>query len=283
MMSPEKPSVRTQFLIFTLFGEFILARGGSIWTSNLLSLLDQLGVGERAARTTLSRMSRKGWLTARKEGRRSRYSLTPRGWSLLIQGEKRIFEPPLKEWDGMWQIVVFSLPEKKRSLRHAFRVRLPWLGFGQLASNTWISPHNRKTEITALCNELGIQDHVEIFSGIHAGPSEDQQLVQRCWNLPNLITQYKQFLAKFEKEYLECKNNGRHAPALDDCFVRRFWLIHHFQNFPRMDPNLPAVLLPPDWIGFKARQLFDDYRSILESPANQFVDEVIGGEEMHRT
>jgi len=276
MAIAERPSVRTQFLIFTLFGEFILARGGSIWTSSLLSLLNHLDVGEHAARITLSRMARKGWLATRKEGRRSQYSLTPRGWSLLIQGEKRIFEPPLKEWDGMWHIVVFSLPEKKRSLRHAFRARLPWLGFGQLAPNTWVSPHNRKTEITALGNELGIQDHIEIFSGIHSGPSEDQELVQRCWDLPNLGTQYKRFLTKFEKEYLECKNNGRDAP--DDCFVRRFWLIHHYQNFPRMDPNLPAALLPPDWIGFKSRQLFDDYRHILETPANQFVDEVVGAE-----
>lgn len=278
MASTERPSVRTQFLIFTLFGEFILARGGSIWTSDLLSLLHHLDVGEHAARITLSRMTRKGWLATRKEGRRSQYSLTPRGWSLLVQGEKRIFEPPLKEWDGMWHIVVFSLPEKKRSLRHAFRAQLPWLGFGQLAPNTWVSPHNRKTEITALGSELGIQDHIEIFSGIHTGPSEDQELVQRCWDLPNLTTQYKKFLAKFEKEYLACKNNGSHALPLDDCFVRRFWLIHHYQNFPRIDPNLPAALLPPDWIGFKSRQLFDDYRGILESPANQFVDEVLGAE-----
>jgi phenylacetic acid degradation operon negative regulatory protein len=73
-----------------------------------------LDVSEHAARNTLSRMSRKGWLVARKDGRRSQYSLTPRGWSLLVQGEKRIFEPPFREWDGMWHIVVFSLPEKKR-------------------------------------------------------------------------------------------------------------------------------------------------------------------------
>ncbi len=275
-MSPTTPSVRTQFLIFTLFGEFILPRGGSIWTGSLLALLDRLDVGERAARLALSRMSRKGWLATRKEGRRSQYSLTPRGWSLLSQGGKRIFEPPLAEWDGMWQIVVFSLPEKKRSLRHAFRTRLPWFGFGQLAPNMWISPHNRKTEILALCNELNMQDHVEIFSGIHIGPSEDQELVRRCWNLSALASQYKKFIAKFEKEYFAAKNNGRRPPDLDESFVRRFWLLHHYQFFPRTDPNLPAALLPPDWVGFKARQLFEEYRGILESPANQFVDEVVG-------
>lgn len=276
MGSPDKPSVRTQFLIFTLFGEFIIPRGGSIWTGSLISLLDHLSVGERAARLTLSRMSNKGWLSARKEGRRSQYSLTPRGWSLLVQGGKRIFEPPLSEWDGMWQIVVFSLPEKKRSLRHAFRTRLPWFGFGQLAPNMWISPHNRKTEILALCSELGMQNHVEIFSGIHMGPSEGQELVHRCWELSYLESQYKSFIARFEKDYFACKENGKRAPTMDECFVRRFWLLHQFQGFPRIDPNLPAALLPSDWIGFKARRLFEDYRGVLESPANQFVDEVVG-------
>jgi phenylacetic acid degradation operon negative regulatory protein len=278
MATIERPSVRTQFVIFTLFGEFILARGGSIWTSNLLSLLNHLDVGEHAARITLSRMARKGWLAARREGRCSQYSLTPRGLSLLVQGKKRIFEPPLKAWNGMWHIVIFSLPEKKRGMRHAFLAQLYWFGFGSLTPNTWISPHDRKTEINTLCSDLGIQDHVEIFSGIHAGLSQDQQLVQQCWDLPNLTSQYINFLGKFEKEYLECRNNGKHSLSLDDCFVRRFWLIHHYQNFPRMDPNLPAALLPSDWVGFKARQLFDDYRSILETPANQFVDEVVRGD-----
>lgn len=277
-MSPTTPSVRTQFLIFTLFGEFIIPRGGSIWTGSLLALLDRLDVGERAARLALSRMARKGWLSTRKEGRRSQYSLTPRGWSLLVQGGQRIFEPPTREWDGMWQIVVFSLPEKKRSLRHAFRTRLPWFGFGQLAPNMWISPHNRKTEILALCSELNMQDHVEIFSGIHMGPSEDQELVRRCWDLPRLANQYKKFIAKFEKEYLACQNNGNLTEKMDDCFVRRFWLLQHYQQFPRIDPNLPAALLPSDWIGFKARQLFEDYRGILETPANQFVDEALASE-----
>lgn len=277
-MSPTTPSVRTQFLIFTLFGEFILPRGGSIWTSSLIRLLEQLGVGERAARLTLSRMTSKGWLSARKEGRRSQYSLTPRGWSLLVQGGQRIYEGPVKEWDGMWQIIVFSLPEKKRSLRHAFRTRLPWYGFGQLAPNMWISPRNRKTEILALCNELKIQDHIEIFSGIHMGPSEGQALVRRCWDLSRLASQYKKFIAKFEKEYLAYKNNGHAAQKMDDCFVRRFWLLQEYQQFPRIDPNLPAALLPADWIGFQARQLLEEYRGILEAPANQFVDEIVAAE-----
>jgi phenylacetic acid degradation operon negative regulatory protein len=96
----ERPSARAQFLILTLFGDYILPRGGEIWTSSLLALLDLLGVGERAARSALSRMSGRGWLLARKQGRRSQYSLTGQGRALLEHGARRLFEPPLAEWDG---------------------------------------------------------------------------------------------------------------------------------------------------------------------------------------
>jgi phenylacetic acid degradation operon negative regulatory protein len=276
--TPEGPSVRTQFLIFTLFGEFILPRGGAIWTSDLLSLLDLLGVSERAARTTLSRMARKGWLTTRKEGRCSQYSLTPRGWALLKQGEQRIFEPPFDGWSGMWHIVVYSLPEKKRRLRHALRQRLTWLGFGPLAAGTWISPHDRQTEVKNLCAELGVQEHVEFFSGMHLGSSLDQELIQRCWDLPDLEAQYRGFIARFETEHRKSLNQGNGGPPPKVSFVRRFWLMHHFQAFPRKDPNLPTALLPAEWIGFKARQLFEDYHSLLKPSANQFVDGIMNGD-----
>ncbi len=269
----ERTSVRTQFLIFTLFGDYILPRGGTVWTFSLLSMLERLGVSERAARVTLSRMARKGWLTRQKEGRRARYSLTPRGWALLKQGEQRIFEPPLDNWDGLWHIVVYSLPEKKRHLRRLLRQWLVWLGFGQLTFNTWISPHNRKAEVKNVCSELDVQKYVATFSAMHVGPTRDQDLVQRCWDLTKLESRYQEFIKRFEPEYQACQANGGLSP--ETCFVRRFWLTHSFQSFPRDDPNLPTVLLPPDWIGFRARQLFETYRRLLEAPSDRFVDEVL--------
>jgi phenylacetic acid degradation operon negative regulatory protein len=270
----ERPPVRTQFLVFTLFGDYVVPRGGTIWTSSLIDLLELLDVSERAARSTLSRMARKGWISASKHGRRSQYSLTARGWMLITQGEQRIFEPAFSNWDGLWHLVVYSLPERKRRLRHSLRKGLAWLGYGSLAPGTWISPHSRKVEVKNLCNDLGVNKYVEIFSGTHLGLTMDREMVQRCWDLNDLAKQYHKFIARYEKGYLECKN-GAEVPS-DACFVRRFWLTHDFQSFPLTDPNLPISLLAPDWIGFKARGMFDDYRRMLEARANAFVDKVVG-------
>lgn len=271
---------QTQFLIFTLFGEYVLERGGKIWTSDLLELMGLLGVSERAVRSTLSRMSRKGWVKSQKHGRQSQYYITPQGYNLLEAGERRIFEPIVREWDGRWHLVAYSLPEKKRRKRHSLRQQLTWLGYGTLAPGTWISPHNRSTDLKKVLNELKVEPYVDLFSGFYMGPSSSRELVKRCWDLESIIEQYQEFIDRHHSKYQECeiKADGDGQQPLDpkDCYVENFWLVHDFQSFPFKDPNLPTSLLPSDWIGFQARDFFYRYHRLLKRYANRFVDAVMG-------
>ena len=47
---PTRRAARTQFLIFTLFGDYILSREGWAWTGSLIRLLGLLGVSSQAVR-----------------------------------------------------------------------------------------------------------------------------------------------------------------------------------------------------------------------------------------
>ncbi len=252
-------------------------RSGEIWTSDLLYLMNVLGVSERAVRSALSRMTRNKWLTSSKDGRRSLYSLTERGRTLLEKGGRRIFEPVFTDWDGQWHLVLYSLPEKKRSERHQLRTQLTWLGFGRLTAGCWISPHNRIDELSNILAELDIEPHVQLFSGQYFGPGAVEEMVRQCWNLTELEKQYQSFLSRYEEEYSDCQERHSQNQYLDPqfCFIRRFWLTHEFQSIPLIDPNLPPSLLPPDWIGFTAHELFDNYRALLGTYANAFVSYVL--------
>lgn len=277
MEQREPQGVSTQFVIFNLFGDYILPRGGGIWTNNLLRLLDLLGVGERAARSTLSRMKREGWLATRKVGRRTQTSVTRRGRAILEQGNQRIFEPPLERWDGQWRLVVYSLPEEKRELRNELRKQLIWYGFGNLAPGAWVSPHEREAELEAILDELAVRRHVSLFTGRHVGSLSDRELVARCWDIPALEEAYRAFVARHGPGYAELRAAqaaGGAPPAPEVCFVRRFWLTYDFQPFPRKDPNLPAELLPSPWAGGAARQLFTGYRRLLSLGIGDFIDEL---------
>jgi phenylacetic acid degradation operon negative regulatory protein len=278
----ESRPVRTQFLIFTLFGDYVVYHGGKIWTSSLLELMELLGVSERAVRSTLSRMTRKGWLTSKKFGRRSQYSLTPRGKVLIDEGFRRIFEPIITDWDGHWHLVMYSLPEEMRRMRHTLRTRLTWLGFGRLSYGTWLSPHDRSDDLSAVLDDLALAAYVDQFSGVYLGPATAGDLVQRCWDLEALESQYIDFIERYQPEYrrTSSQSDGQLSSCKEDCFIRRYWLTHEFQSFPLRDPHLPTALLSPDWAGFAARRLFSNYHQILGTFAKEFVDEVMdAGEE----
>jgi phenylacetic acid degradation operon negative regulatory protein len=271
--------LRTQFVTFVLLGDVVLPLGGQVWTASLLKMLKVLGVSERAARSAVSRMNRRGWLKPEREGRHSRYALTTKGRRILGEGGQRIFEPRKLEWNGEWHQIVYSLPEHKRRLRNDLRKRLAWLGFGRLAPGTWISPHDRRAEVQALVADLEAEAYVQYFTGLKLVDGNDRDIVERCWDLRTLNQNYARFLARWEPRYERCAQALVRGDGLapDECFAQRFWITHEFSPFPREDPNLPAALLPAGWVGDKAVATFNGYRSLLQDRAAAFVTAAMAG------
>lgn len=270
---------RTRLLVFTLFGDYIFPREGWAWTRSLIQILERLGVSSQAARSTLSRLSRQGWIKAERRGRHSVYALTAQGRHLLEEGTHRIFEPRTKKWDGKWRVVVYSLPEKKRNLREALRRRLSFLGFGPLAPGTWLSPHDRQADLEKLLDDLKARPYVQYFEAQWRSQHTPQELVARCWDLHSLNRKYAAFLQKWSPKLTNGKrrSNGRNSLSPSDSFTRRFWIIHEYSAFLMRDPNLPAELLPRHWWGSEAARVFREYRRLLTEAANAYIEETLSG------
>ena len=275
------PGLRSQDLVFTLFGDYLLERDQPVWTGALITLLGQLGLSPMAVRTVLSRMARKGWLTAERRGTRSWYGLTPKGHRLLASGRERIYHPAVAAtWDGLWSVITFSIPEERRRLRDALRVRLSWLGCGLLANGVWISPRDVRAEIGEISAELKVARHLEVFRGEHTGGSSAARLVTQCWDLDALNRRYAAFIARWRQDFDHCRQCGMtgaragvHKPCTEpaDCFRRRFLLVHEYRAFPLDDPYLPRPLLPAGWNGEEAARLFESYHDVLAGPAERYV------------
>lgn len=264
-------------LVFSLYGEYLLARPEPVWVGSLIDLLGRLGLSENATRTALSRMARRGWLSAERHGRRSHYGLTARGRRLLEEGARRIHQPPLdRPWDGAWHLVAYSVPEEQREARDRLRHRLLWLGFGSLGGGLWISPHDQRAAVEDVARELGVTEHVELFRAEHRGFSDATRLVARCWDLRAIHRRYAAFARAWEPRFrdaLAASAEGALEPQ--NAFVQRFGLIHEYRDFLRIDPHLPRALLPHDWAGGRAAHLFESFRDLLTEPADDFVEQVL--------
>ncbi len=161
---------RSQDLVFTLFGDYLLERDDPVWVGSLITLLGDLGLSPTAVRTVLSRMARKRWLFASRRGTRSFYGLTTRGRRLLEAGRQRIYHPPRDEpWDGSWYLITYSIPEERRRRRDSLRLTLLWLGCGLLSNGLWITPHDVRAEVDKVAGSLRVRRHLEVFRAEHSG------------------------------------------------------------------------------------------------------------------
>ncbi len=259
-------------MMFTLFGDYIMQRGGEVWVGSLIRIAAEFGLSQQAVRSALSRMSQKGWLQVHHVGNRSYYGPTSRTKRLLEEGERRIFVRDAGSWDRRWHILVYSIPERKRDVRAELRKQLAWLGFAPLSSGSWICANDVEEDARALATQLGIAGHVEMFSSQHLGPSEERELAARCWDLEGINRRYRTFIDKWGPEF----ERARRAGLLPDgeCFVQRFLLIHEYRKFFFIDPDLPPDLLPDVWCGREARELFHAYHQFLAERANRYFDAV---------
>lgn len=271
-------SVRTQDLIFTLYGDYLVERGGIAWIGSVIQLLDALDVSEQAVRSAASRMARKGWLDTQRDGRNSYYSLTPRAVTLLTEGAEQIFQLPPQEWDGCWYLLTYAFSDDLASVRHQLRQRLTWLGFGQLAPGTMIAPRARRSRVRAILDELDAHDYAHYFRADHVDfTGHDSRFVYACWDLDGLRRRYERFLEKYQPQFERDRRELEEGDGRSSIyyFRQRFWLIHDYRYFPFHDPYLPAELLRKSWPGQTAIQLFQDYHALLGDEAQAYVDDVL--------
>lgn len=263
-------------MLFTIYGEYVRHYGNEIWIGSLTRLMGEFGLSEPAVRAAISRMLRQGWLDSRKVGNRSYYSVSPRGKKRLDEAAARIYKVETGVWDGKWCIASYNIPEERRTLRDQLRKELAWMGFGMLTTSTWISPNNLADRVKEITESYGITEHVEVFSADHLGWSDPKQLVQKCWNIDEINSAYKEFIDTYREPYEELAEKLRRNEEVPDnfCFVEKTKLVHQYRKFLFIDPDLPQELLPDIWLGKEADQLFQNYYSLLNPGAVRFFETV---------
>lgn len=251
--------------LLTVLGEYVLPTGGSAWTGALLDGLGALGVEEKAARQAIARSGERGWLAGERIGRRTRWALTDTATKLLREGTERIFGFGLGQpaWDGRWLLVLVSVPETRRDLRYRLRLRMAWAGFAGIGGGAWLTPWtDREEEAHRVLSELGVAGSARSFIGALGMMGDARALLAESWDLPVIEAQYEEFVARWKA-----------APAAGsdaDAFVAVTRLVHEWRRFPVIDPNLPRSLLPAQWKGHEAAEVFARLHDALSPAARRW-------------
>ena len=245
--------LRPQSVLLTFFGDYVSDADRAVSSASVVDLLHAVGVGEPAARATLTRMVRRDLLRRDQVGRRAYFSLTPFGRRTVLDGRDRALGVDARDldWDGLWTIVSFSLPEEAQRERHELRAQLLWAGFGMVHAGLWVAP--REVDVYTLLAGLDVREHVQVF---HGQPGSDgADLVRKAYDLASLASRYDAFLRRWRPV------ERRSAERLADPLTTRVVLATDWLQVIRDDPRLPTAFLDDRW---PATRAVDLYRTLDE-------------------
>ena len=262
-------SAQPRQFIVTVYGLYAREDGGWLSVASLITLLADLDIDEPAVRSSISRLKRRGILVAERRGGAAGYALSEEGLALLREGDERIFRRERSTLAEGWLLAVFSVPESERNKRHVLRSQLTRLGFGTAAPGVWIAPAHLHHATAVMLRQQKLDGYADLFRADHLSFGDVAAKMRQWWDLDELERQYTAFLDEQEPvwQHWRRKRGGDDREAFVD-YVR---VLTSWRRLPYLDPGLPSELLPPDWVGMRAAELFFAMRERLESGAREHV------------
>ncbi|GGE12825.1 phenylacetic acid degradation operon negative regulatory protein PaaX [Marinithermofilum abyssi] len=267
--------MKPRSLMFTLYGEYIQYYGGEIWIGSLIRLMNEFGISEQSVRGATLRMVNQGLLQVRRVGNRSFYSLTELGKRNIADGVKRVYTISNHKWDQLWRVLTYSIPEEKRELRNQFRKELTWLGFGLILNSIWVSPNPLEEKVMELIKTYKLEPYVLFFQTNSILTFDNNEIVSRGWDIPEIAKKYDQFIDYYKPEYEKLKEQVWKGTISDrECFKIRTALVHEYRKFLFIDPVLPNDLRPENWSGSHASQLFWTIHQLVSVGAVHYFEQI---------
>jgi len=262
----QTPDMHARSALFDVYGDHLRARDDQAPVAALVRLLEPVGIAAPAVRTAISRMVVQGWLEPVQLETGRGYRATARAVRRVDEAGERIYGSEARAWDGSWQLV-FVAPPAARAARARLRADLAFVGYAELADNVWVSPRAR-AELGFLLDRAGAGASTARAVDFLPPPVD-------AWDLGGLRTAYTRWLETAPRLVAD------HLTAHDDpdraAFAARFHLVHEWRKFLFADPGLPAELLPEDWPGGPAAELFAHEAERLRPGSDRFLASCLGG------
>lgn len=251
--------------LFDVYGDHLRTRGSQAPVAAVVRMLHPVGIAAPAVRTAISRMVMQGWLEPVQLEAGRGYRTTERANRRLDAAGDRVYRRHVPAWDGFWHLAFVTMPDA-RAARARLRAGLSFIGYAELADNVWVSPY-RRAELASVLEREGATARTARADRFDPEPTG-------AWDLEELRASYDAWLD--DADHLIDRHMAAHDDEDEAAFAARFHLVHEWRKFLFADPGLPEALLPADWPGRDAANLFAEAAIRLKPGTDRFVARCLG-------
>lgn len=208
-----------------------------------LDEIEDLGINKESIKKALYKLSQQD--LARRPTRDKLF------WQITSEGKRRMRSliPTYQEkrsWDGKLYLITYDIPEKQKRNRESLRKHLKIIGCGELQKSVWLTPYNPAGVLQKFIKEKNLKGMVIISTvGKDGNIGEDElgDLINNIYHLDELNEDYRHFIYRYRHNQMSKTKSA-----------------FEFLSILSKDPQLPFKLLPYDWQGKIAYEI---YRNIF--------------------
>ncbi len=164
----------------------------------------------------------------------------------------------IRPWDKKIFIITYDIEEKAHKKRDNFRYFLLKISCKKIAESAFVTPYNPRELINEFVKEHNIPGIIIVSDlGKEGGIGEMkiQDLMVKLFNLNEINIRYEELLKEMQDKHK----------------VKPYrYLLFKYLSILKDDPQLPFELLPTNWSGNKAYQLYEDIN-------NKYINEFAAG------
>ncbi len=264
-MSPKAKS-----LIITFFGDTVFPYGGTIWLGSLVKFMEEFGISEKLTRTSIFRLSKDGWLSSKKFGRESYYSLSDLAIDRFIKAHYSVYAYDEQEDNKDW-IVLFTNHVDLTSELNLSKI-LKKEGFANTAKHVYMHPNYKMEYMQDILIKHELQNDVLLIKGPIQMPMNKEvikDMVHTYWDMNDIEKRYQSFITKFRQVF--SLKTPIEKFTTKQCFMLRVLLIHEYRRALLFDPKLGNDLVSIDWLGKSASSLVESIYAIIHNQANDYI------------
>ena len=134
-----------QAMLYAALGGVIVAIGAVPNFSKIIKYYTGAKKGARfnyQAKTVLGRLMARGLITFEERDGRRYARITEKGKRVLELETQKVAITKRRKWDRRWRVVIFDIPERRRSVRVRLRRFMQEYGFVRLQDSVWIYPYD---------------------------------------------------------------------------------------------------------------------------------------------
>lgn len=220
----------------------------------LIDLLQQLGMGESAARTMLSRQTRRGQLTSTRHARVAVYRLAG-AYRERFQRIRLADEPA--GWTGAFELIMYDIGEDRRRDRDALREQAAAAGFGAVRPGVLIG----LSDPADWCRPWLDRDDLFIRAGrLACTEPVAADLADRAWNLTATAPRMRAFVARTKRVRSAAERRPNDTSYAFTAFAE---VMREFTWLHLEIPMLPPAITPTGWPGAEIQKALVDLSQSL--------------------